>query len=511
MGASGTTQPQNADGGSGACCAPQGCPVDLKITPDDRDALGLPEWNHWWFLSWFHRALHALRRDLYFALFHFLSQPALLWLIRALARIARRIHPVPRIGRLVVPLRAKDLRNALERTEDLNGAEDMSPRLPAGENVLAIDWPRRHTEERTHLERALDCDHAQDHARIRRIVRARMRSALPSDRSGMRALNIARMCEDVTLDVAQCYLGIGVPSENCCQRDHMRPIVRKLASQVFQGPVPGSIEERDARLAGDRMIGLAADRVDAAIKCFKGQNGRPKSPEDWTITDRLIQQLSDDTLGEPTPRERHWVIRNMATLTVFGSVTTARAMTQAIYQICLKPDRWNIACRAARDYVALAEDCERSPETTDDRTRARLDLRRNEMLLVVFEALRWHPMLPMLGIRTVLRDTLLAPDTCHRTRVRGGSRVLPLLLAAMHDGDTFRNPGCFCPKSRNKDDYLHFGAGPHECVGRHMAEAMMIEIAAAFFSDEVISAKYRRCDGIEYDGPAVARLRFERC
>ncbi|MEL7000979.1 MAG: hypothetical protein AAFP68_22265, partial [Pseudomonadota bacterium] len=141
--------------------------MNLEITPDDRDALGLPKWIRWWILSPLYTALHALLRRFYFALFHVLSKPALLWSIRMLARIARRIHPVPRIGRLVVPLRAQDLRNALERTEDLNGAEDMSPRLPAGENVLAIDWPRRHTEERTHLERALDYDHALDHARIR--------------------------------------------------------------------------------------------------------------------------------------------------------------------------------------------------------------------------------------------------------------------------------------------------------------------------------------------------------
>ncbi|MEM9062482.1 MAG: cytochrome P450 [Pseudomonadota bacterium] len=380
----------------------------------------------------------------------------------------------------------------------------MSPRLPMGENVLAIDWPRRHAEEREVLEQVLDHNHDKDHLRIRKIVRDRVKKALPTERSELRKLNIARFCEDVALDVAGRYLGIG----DLCEREDLRPIVRRLASQVFQAPVHGSIEERDARLAGSRMAGLAKHYVDEAVDQFECCQ---KHDEDWTITDRLLHAVARENVPSISAHRRNWVTRNMATLAVFGSVTTARAMTQAIYQIHLYPERWKIARHAAKTYEDVAVKFDGPAEEHPVDAVSELKTAREDLLMVIFEALRWHPMLPVLGVRTAIRDTLLAPGNDARTPVRAGTKVLPVLMAAMHDGETFRHPECFCPKARNKDDYLHFGAGPHECVGRHMAEAMLIEIAAAFFTDDLIGARYRKTTAIEYDGPAVNALWFQPC
>ena len=83
-----------------------------------------------------------------------------------------------------------------------------------------------------------------------------------------------------------------------------------------------------------------------------------------------------------------------------------------------------------------------------------------------------------------------------------------MLLAGMHDPVAFKNPSEFCPYSRKVRDHLHFGAGPHECVGRRMAELQLEEITAALFSRRFMTIARPRCSRIHYDDAAVVDLRL---
>ena len=185
-------------------------------------------------------------------------------------------------------------------------------------------------------------------------------------------------------------------------------------------------------------------------------------------------------------------------------------MTQAIPQLMKTRARWSLGKRIAAGYGAM------SPATYDHATatvyeRARIARHRRRLLRLAFEAMRFHPMLSMLGIRTALRDTVLSPETDEKTTVKAGAQVLPLLLGAMHDPESFRQPERFCPHRNRVEDHLHFGAGPHECVGRRMAEIQLEEITYALFNDPRVQKKPPKCGRIKYSGPAVTDLKFREC
>ena len=476
----------------------------LEIRDAELDALRSARTTSWMLVRLIRWPAHRAKRLIYRVRFRFLSRPWGIKLTRLLSRILRGVHPVPRFSGLAIPLRAADLKDMLERADDFNGAEAMCPRLPAGEVVLGIDWTRRHAEERARLEQVLDCAPEEDDARIRNIVRARCKTKLGTGTT-LKGVNLAKLCEDVALDVARAYLGVGVDCPD--QREHLRPIIRWLAAQVFQAPVKGSCEEIFARVAADKIQRLAEKCMNdqEAELITREQAGAPIPNEEMTVLQRMISLRRQSSA--PDWLTQDWVLRNIVTLTVFGSVTSARAMTQAIPQLVQCKERWQHARNAAETLATLGH------QTFDHQTATTAEWfamksARYVLLKVVFEAMRWHPMLSMLGVRTALRDTTLAPTREERTRVKAGTKVLPVLLAAMHDDEAFPDPGAFCPHRRLATDHLHFGAGVHACVGHRMAEIQLEEITFALFNHDVLKNDPQKCSAIEYNGPAVTGLRF---
>lgn len=93
----------------------------------------------------------------------------------------------------------------------------------------------------------------------------------------------------------------------------------------------------------------------------------------------------------------------------------------------------------------------------------------------VFEALRFRPAFPYF-FRVCHRPTELAPGTPHRTTVAPGTTVLAVTHAAMFDPEGFAEPDRFDP-ARDLSDAFTFGMGHHACLGRHIAAAMVPEIA----------------------------------
>ncbi|WP_338241944.1 cytochrome P450 [Aurantiacibacter hainanensis] len=88
----------------------------------------------------------------------------------------------------------------------------------------------------------------------------------------------------------------------------------------------------------------------------------------------------------------------------------------------------------------------------------------------VFEALRFRPAFPYY-FRTVKRDTPMAGHV-----LREGTTVLAVTHSAMFDADGFPDPERFDP-DRDFSDTFTFGQGVHSCLGRHVAQVMVPEIA----------------------------------
>jgi cytochrome P450 len=87
----------------------------------------------------------------------------------------------------------------------------------------------------------------------------------------------------------------------------------------------------------------------------------------------------------------------------------------------------------------------------------------------VWEALRFDPFLKMI-VRYCARDHVLPSGET----VRAGGLVLAAVASAMFDDDAVEDPAAFRP-DRAEDAWMHFGHGPHACLGVHPARVVIAE------------------------------------
>jgi cytochrome P450 len=121
------------------------------------------------------------------------------------------------------------------------------------------------------------------------------------------------------------------------------------------------------------------------------------------------------------------------------------------------------------------------------RERARLAAHPQLMPPAIEEILRWHP--PVLSFRrTATADTELAG-----TRIRQGDKVVVYHVSANYDERVFADPHTF-DITREPNDHLAFGQGPHLCLGAHFARLQL-----RIFFTELLSL----LPDIELDGEPV--------
>jgi cytochrome P450 len=94
---------------------------------------------------------------------------------------------------------------------------------------------------------------------------------------------------------------------------------------------------------------------------------------------------------------------------------------------------------------------------------------------IVWEAMRLAPQGPGL-IRKALTDFTVAEGTMHESTIAAGTLTFAATQSAMLDPDVVEDPNGF-HAGRPAHDYLHFGAGMHQCFGR-FANAMQIPLIA---------------------------------
>jgi cytochrome P450 len=96
----------------------------------------------------------------------------------------------------------------------------------------------------------------------------------------------------------------------------------------------------------------------------------------------------------------------------------------------------------------------------------RLAADRSLINTAVEEMLRyWTPV-------THFRRTATADTTIRGQRIRAGDKVVVWFASANRDGDVFAEPDVF-DVVRSPNDHLAFGAGPHFCLGAHLARMQM--------------------------------------
>jgi len=144
------------------------------------------------------------------------------------------------------------------------------------------------------------------------------------------------------------------------------------------------------------------------------------------------------------------VLANLAGLLVGSVENTAQAVAGAVQELLSRDD-------AGRAAVAAAAEAD----------PARFDAH-------VWEALRFSPPNRMI-FRLCESDHVLAAGTPRATLVPAGTLVFACVASAMFDADAVPEPDAF-RADRPSHTGLHFGYGPHLCLGRHLGAAIVPEV-----------------------------------
>lgn len=451
-----------------------------------------------------------LRTGLYQLSFWGLSHPWAIWGLRQWFGLLRRVMPIAKIGNSYILTRYGDVKQVLERMDTFSSADAMKPRMPAGPFVLSIDWMAQHERELDVLRSAMAPFVDFDSKRISKWARQSAQSALlpvmgkaqQGDHRGF--INIAEdYCEETALYVIEQYFGIEA-SLGGGTRQQLRMNLRVLAAQIFTPP-----------LAWSEVQGKTADAAASLVDCLMA-NIKTKSvegslaPEDCLLT-RLHKLAHQQREKSGDWLDDHWICRLVAGMMVAGNATVARAQTQAIYQIMQRREALGMMEKATHAFKAIERDVNeaalRSIELSKQAVN-RLAMARGQVLRIMYEGLRFNPMLPVLSPRLCLRDTIIGRNTPNSGAIKAGDTVLPFVLSAMFDQSVFEDPNRF-KDNRPLANYLHFGWGPHMCFGKFVADTQFVENAVALFGRDDFAVRRTSLRTIKYEGPAVAEYWLE--
>lgn len=214
-------------------------------------------------------------------------------------------------------------------------------------------------------------------------------------------------------------------------------------NQPFDSVAPGI--DQDAIIAGRKrantMMALYLGRLIARRSVAVRLGSNATDP---------VSRLLRLSFSDATKFGWRDVIFNVGGLLIGAVETTSHAVVNALTVLAADPVRLAAAAKFAK---------------TDD----------TAFDGYVFEALRFRPAFPYF-FRVCHRDTELAGGTPHARVVPNGTTVLAVTHSAMFDPAAFPEPPRFDP-GRDLGDAFTFGQGLHECLGRHIARAMVPEIA----------------------------------
>ncbi len=387
---------------------------------------------------------------------YFLTHPAVpRWIFARL----RRVRPIFMLGSFAIVTRHDDVKAVLNRNQDFELGLFARDRMLAGNFILNTDWPRSHREQEGLLRTALFPDSGRGIMDIaKEACDQELETAGPE-------LDMAAFARNVSLQIIQEYYGVTIEPD---KRSDLAGWLTELASAIILLPPHGMPE----RAAADNAAIELRGHVLRLIK------DTPTSPTPQNTLSRLVQEARKT--DAPDWLTDDWVARMVCGLVVFGMATVVRTASDTIDELLKRPDALQHAMTIAK---------------TDDR---------NAMKRIIYEALRFRPMLPVLA-RYCPRATIIGTPGVRRRVVSAGTTIWAPPLAGMHDPLEFEDPNRFSSE-RDVEKSLVFGSGLHKCIGRAIAEDALIEIVSAVLRRPNV----RRLTGgrgkIVYKGAAADQL-----
>jgi cytochrome P450 len=245
---------------------------------------------------------------------------------------------------------------------------------------------------------------------------------------------VQTLTRKVPVRLAEEYLGFSAASDR-----QMMSWARAGFREFFINLLDNPVVRAPAVAAGDEM----RQRLDALIA---ERRKTADDPRDDVMGRLLRLQRAGDFAG----LDDDTVCRTLGG-TIIGMIeTTSQAAVHALLMLFSQPKAMAAAVTAAM--------------TDDDDMLERL----------VFEALRFRPINPMVG-RVTKQDYTLASGHPHRTLIRQGTTVFALTWSAMFDPLVLDAPETF-RADRPDHHYLHFATGRHACFGRYISRIQVPQI-----------------------------------
>lgn len=380
----------------------------------------------------------------------------------------RRIRPLARIGSTMWVTRADDVREVLARFEDFELGQVIEPGMPWGTFMMTIDWRSQHALERGLLQSVVKPD---DTALIRSLAAAEVARRLEA--APGRIDVVAELAEPVAVRIAADYFGVALADPG-----RMAGVMADLAGIIMVPPPVGSEPWTRSRASIGELTEAVVGRI-AAL-----EDGPAPAAAD--LLARLLRRKAEPR--QPAWFDGDWIRRYLTGLVGTGGATIVRASAHAVDQLLAHPE----GLKLARDAVAQLEG-------SSGNSAAAANLRQ-----VIYEALRFRPMLPLL-VRDCPRDTVIAAGTPRARLVEGGTRIMAPPLAAMWDPSVVPAPSMFCA-GRPPDAYLLFGHGARACFGRYIADIALFEIVRAVAQLPMLARAPGRDGKVGYQGPAARSL-----
>ena len=414
--------------------------------------------------------------------------------------LLRRVRPVAIVWGIAIATKASDIRDVLDRFDDFLLGEVLRPNIPWGPFLMTIDWRDQHARERKLLQSIVKP--AEDIRALKELSAELSNSQIRLHERCHSIDVVSQLAEPVMVAVAEKYFGIK-PVGGDSQK--MSRMMSDIASLIMIIPPEGSrrwTEQRESiEKLSTHIAGLIKDKMSERCPVASA-----------TLLDRLIPLLNQ---CRPGWFDTHWVRRHVIGLAGTGTATVVRATTHAIDRLMAHP----AALRRAQTQAARLDADEKSErllasggadQTLKDAAKLRTEQSLLRLRQIVYEALRFRPMLPLL-VRYCPRDTTLAKDTKRARIVCAGSKVLAPPLAAMFDPEVMEMPWHFC-SSRPLEDFLHFGYGERSCFGKYVADVVMMEIIRSLLRLPVLKRAAGPNGRVRYNGPVPSSLMlsFER-
>ena len=340
-------------------------------------------------------------------------------------RILRNVWPIPVLGKFALVTRFDDVEEVLSLSQVfVNPYNEKLDVIMGGHAFfLGMTNTEQYSRDTTNMRMAVrrtDIDS--------RLIPATLAAAQSIVAASKGRVEIVDLVRTVTFDVLCEYFG----TPDAADAD-----LRVWATRLFEFQFADQANDTALRAEVDIHAPALRTYVDSLLAA------RKSAPSKDDILGRCLEL---QRLGVPGMDDAA-IRTNLVGLIVGGLPQPAMVVPQAMEQLVRRPDALAQARQAAADH--------------DDQ----------KLAAVVFEAMRFDPLVPAL-LRTAAEDYKIAAGNLRARTIRKGTTVAAGVRSAMHDGRRVPHPEVFDPM-RRPYQYMHFGYGLHTCFAVHINMALL--------------------------------------